>query len=348
MRAPANHRQAFTLVELLVVIAIIGILIALLLPAVQSAREAARRTQCQNNVKQLALACHTYHDVHKFFPPSINYPKTEDPAVSSKFGPNWIILALPFMEQQALYGSFNMAQPISHQSNLVPRGVRLAALACPTEASKHSTPFELAADGPGWARGNYAANACLAFANKGFRNCVGPGTMWGNELYQGVMGANVSLRIGDIGDGTSNTIMLAEVRVGLSPADRRGVWAMSAAGSSSLWGHGSDDAIGPNSCQTDSDNLRGCGVIAQQVGGAPVMQQECMTCCTGCTANDQATTRSMHPGGVFVAMADASVRFISDYVEKGNQWEILNFNDYLTWQRLNASNDGLPLDSGKY
>jgi prepilin-type N-terminal cleavage/methylation domain-containing protein len=347
MRAPANNRQAFTLVELLVVIAIIGILIALLLPAVQSAREAARRTQCQNNVKQLALACHTYHDQHKFFPPSINYPKTEDPAVSTKFGPNWIILALPFMEQQALYGSFKMNQPISHADNLAPRGVRLPALACPTEASRHSTPFEMAGDGGGWARGNYGANGCLAFANKTFRNCVGPGTMWGNELYQGVMGANVSLRIGDIGDGSSNTIMLGELRVGVVSADRRGTWAMSAAGASSLWGHGSDDAIGPNNCLAASDNIRGCSTIISQAGGDFVLQQECMTCCPGCN-NDQATTRSMHPGGVFVAMADSSVRFISDYVEKGNQWEITSFNDYLTWQRLNASNDGLPIDSGKY
>ncbi len=347
MRAPATKRHGFTLVELLVVIAIIGILIALLLPAVQSAREAARRTQCMNNIKQLALACHTYHDQNKFFPPSINYPGNEDPASSSKFGPNWVILVLPFMEQQALYGTFNFAQPISHTTNQVARNVRLAPMVCPTEASRHSTPFEMAVDGGVWARGNYAANACLAFANKSFRNCVGPGTMWGNELYQGVMGANVSLRIGDIGDGSSNTIMLGEVRVGIVPADRRGTWAMSAAGASSLWGHGSDDAIGPNNCLAASDNIRGCGQIISQAGGESVLQQECMTCCSGCN-NDQATTRSMHPGGVFVAMADASGRFISDYVEKGNQWEILNFNDYLTWQRLNASNDGLPLDGGKY
>jgi type II secretory pathway pseudopilin PulG len=334
------------LVELLVVIAIIGILIALLLPAVQSAREAARRTQCLNNIKQLALACHTYHDANKFLPPSIHFPAGEDPERSTQFGPNWVISILPQLEQQALADSFDLNVAISHANNRIARGTELAAMRCPTDAGGHGVKYAITSEGDNWARGNYAANACLGFLSTSFRPCHGASSSyWPGELYQGVMGSNVSLRLGDIGDGTTNTILIGEVRTGLAAVDRRGVWAMGAPGSSSLWGHASDDAIGPNDCQTASDNIGGCQAIIAAVSEA-VMNDECMTCCSGCT-NTQATTRSRHPGGVFVAMSDGSGRFISDHVEKGGTWEIM-LDAFLTWQRLNASNDGLPIDGAKY
>jgi prepilin-type N-terminal cleavage/methylation domain-containing protein len=102
-----RHRSAFTLIELLVVIAIIAILIGLLLPAVQKIREAAARTQCRNNLKQLGLACHNYQDVFKRMPHAVQLHRSvADPArLSQNFGPNWVVLILPYIEQEPLHRS---------------------------------------------------------------------------------------------------------------------------------------------------------------------------------------------------------------------------------------------------
>src|SRR5215211_823513 len=102
-----SRQRAFTLIELLVVIAIIAILIALLVPAVQKVRAAAARTQCQNNIRQLAVALHSYHDVGKSLPPAVMMDASvADPAnYNYNFGPNWVVLILPYIEQAPLYNS---------------------------------------------------------------------------------------------------------------------------------------------------------------------------------------------------------------------------------------------------
>ena len=102
----ARRRSGFTLIELLVVIAIIAILIALLLPAVQQAREAARRSTCKNNLKQLALALHNYHDTHRSFPVGLMRPDS-NPASTQGHGVGWSAMILPFMHQAPLYNSIN-------------------------------------------------------------------------------------------------------------------------------------------------------------------------------------------------------------------------------------------------
>ena len=115
------RKRAFTLVELLVVIAIIGILVALLLPAIQAAREAARRSQCQNNVKQLGVALHNYHDTNKVFPPggidygwSSNMAGSAEPANKLVKNLNGLALLLPYLEQQSLYSQMDFTQCVSH------------------------------------------------------------------------------------------------------------------------------------------------------------------------------------------------------------------------------------------
>src|SRR5688572_27028117 len=136
-------REGFTLVELLVVIAIIGVLVALLLPAVQSAREAARRMQCQNNLKQFGLALHNYHDANMAFPPSSVWKQEAHIAElnSSNLGPNWIIMILPYMEQQSLFDSFDFNFAIPAKENAVPRSTRLAVTLCPSDSGYNTKPF---------------------------------------------------------------------------------------------------------------------------------------------------------------------------------------------------------------
>jgi prepilin-type N-terminal cleavage/methylation domain-containing protein/prepilin-type processing-associated H-X9-DG protein len=127
------HRKAFTLIELLVVIAIIGILVALLLPAIQAAREAGRRASCQNNIRQLALAVHGYHDLHTELPPLYTTGRNAKAALS--FGLetySWRVLVLPNIEEQALYDSINFAEVATHTSNQLPLNHVVNLFLCPS------------------------------------------------------------------------------------------------------------------------------------------------------------------------------------------------------------------------
>ena len=356
MREVTDSRRAagFTLVELLVVITIIGILIALLLPAVQAAREAARRAQCQNNLKQLGLAVLNYEQACRTFPPASVWPPGSDIDAmnNTQLGPTWVVLVLPYLEQQGLYDSFDLDRSITDPVNRQPRGTELAVMKCPSDSHNRTKYAGISGSshsgnhGDNWARGNYGANGSLGAYHTSWRAAAGPTSeRWTSRLSRGIMGANASVTMAEIKDGSSNTILLSELRTGLAAVDRRGVWALTGPGSSSLWMHGSDDAIGPNSCTGASDNILGCAEIVSAVG-QDTLNRECMTCCNGCSST-QGAPRSVHTGGVHACMADGSVRFISNFIEKGTAWDI-DANDFLTWQRLNASADQMPIDASKY
>jgi prepilin-type N-terminal cleavage/methylation domain-containing protein len=144
LRAAKHTRRGFTLIELLVVIAIIGLLIAILLPAVQAAREAARMTQCRNNLKQIGLALHNYHDVNRTLP-------TADPgggsdADSSISMASTFVALLPFMEQAANYQHYNFALPNTDPGNQAVVSQQLSFYLCPTAVTRRSVPFPAAGD----------------------------------------------------------------------------------------------------------------------------------------------------------------------------------------------------------
>src|SRR5688572_33378723 len=174
-------RAAFTLVELLVVIAIIGVLVALLLPAVQAAREAARRAQCQSNIKNVSLALLNYESSKKDFPVGMSFDaalyRTKVQNQLKEYGPNWVIYTLPFLEQQALYSAFNLKLPINNDGagvnptdtrNHTARGAPIQVLLCPSDAY-NQVPYDgkIVFHAANCARGNYMANSGGNFIGAG-------------------------------------------------------------------------------------------------------------------------------------------------------------------------------------
>jgi len=325
-------------VELLVVIAIIGILIALLLPAVQAAREAARQLTCRNNLKQLGLALHGFHGVNQKFPPS---------AIHNSNGglrENWVIKILPFLEHKPLFDQFDLDFEISHPVNEPARSTHLSVMTCPTD-TYNSEPFSGSGHAPtasfndNWARGNYGANGALGYRG----SADSPG--WRSHTRRGVMGVNCSVSIKGIRDGTSHTILLGELRAGVCPQDERGTWAMSNC-ASSLWAHGgvNTDAYGPNCMLENSDDCKGCSRARAAFGGGTALAQRGMGCYPEDLGSSQQGARSLHVGGVNTCFVDGSVHFISDQVQAKPSSD----QDLSVWDRLNASSDGQPLSAGSF
>ena len=322
-------RRAFTLVELLVVIAIIGVLVALLLPAVQAAREAARRQQCLSNMRQLCLGLINYESARGRFPMAFEFPTTANPAVltPAQIGPNWAVRTLPYCEQQAVYNLLDNSvfvtggsagkgpAQMSHANNAPVRKAQLDVFRCPTD-SYNAMPMLMGAGAAAteWARGNYAANAGNGPLLNRADGIFGPTSGgWLEPKRRGVIGPNVAARLKELTDGTTNTILLSEVRAGVTQGDQRGAWALGQAGASVLFWFGTTgDAAGPNVCRENSDDVNG-----PATADLPLLIQECMPDYVQDNWADQATTRSMHADGVNTGMADGSAHFISNSVDVG-------------------------------
>ncbi len=227
-----RRMRGFTLVELLVVIAIIGVLIALLLPAVQQAREAARRMQCSNQLKQLGLAMHNYHDTYQVFPPgSVNLSTT---SAANQNLTNWAIAILPYIEQAALYEQYDHSVHNSHASNEDVLKTILPAMLCPSDVGSEVlvTPSQLV--GTDIAPGSYKGNIGRRFrgANGYFDYPPYAGTYTAAERasigplhVSGVNGLTCE-RFATITDGSTNTLLIGEYHTKTRP-DCKTFWASS-------------------------------------------------------------------------------------------------------------------------
>ncbi|WP_175517700.1 DUF1559 domain-containing protein [Planctomicrobium piriforme] len=208
----STSRRGFTLLELLVVFAIISILIALLLPAVQQCREAARRSQCKNNFKQLALACHNYHTAHRTFPPGwIGVTAgAADPLGESGFG--WGTLLLPYIDQHSLAQKINVREPIDGLVNAAVINTSLTTFICPTA---NSDAVLFAKDRNGLAIELGRSDYVGVFGTDDILACTHlpgtrPVTLKGQCLGNGVFSHNSRVTMTDVVDGSSQTLFLGE------------------------------------------------------------------------------------------------------------------------------------------
>lgn len=363
VRRGRGASSGFTLVELLVVIAIIGILVALLLPAVQAARESARRSQCVSNMKNVGLALHNYHDTFGGFPSAVTRHADNQVAANTvdldigKFRQawkNWAIEVLPFIEESALADSFvwedNAGTPVYLRDDLnrTGRSTRVSVLQCPSDAALDQFFSHLGA-GDNYARGSYGLNAFQFWPpHHSFKQTTIDALGWSNRLARGMGGVSgakkQSMSIAKITDGTSKTIMVAEMRTGLAEVDSRGVWALGLCGSNYHCRHANNFSPGPNGCPSSDDTFL-AQLIINEVGEER-LSAECMDVWSGSQVSAQSAVRSSHPGGVICAMADGSARFIGDFVESGfigatDSYSTYYPDDFGVWQRLNHSMDEL-------
>ncbi len=283
-------KTGFTLVELLVVIAIIGILVALLLPAIQAAREAARRSECLNNLKQIGVAMHNYHDTFKVYP----YGYIESPTTLHR-RTTWFQEIWPFVEQGALY-------------DLYMEDTRLWVMDVdPAVRDQDIEAFQCPSDGNQPAKG---ASGGFRSGASGFQGsyvvCSGKGIMYyGTADLGGMFYRRSRITFADILDGTSNTLMASE---GIVRGTATGGWG----GAGGYWGGAPHGGYGFTTLETPNSP------IADRVYSCKSTTWPNAPCAsTGGTNDHRNFARSYHPGGVNAVLADASVRFITDSINLG-------------------------------
>ncbi|MFI4875313.1 MAG: DUF1559 domain-containing protein [Blastopirellula sp. JB062] len=280
-RVPQRRSFGFTLVELLVVIAIIGVLIALLLPAVQQAREAARRMSCSNNLKQLGLALHNYHDTHLVFP----YGRSGAPEGSTISNPQvyrsqtGLTALLPYIEQTAIYDTIDFSAGLGDLSNRGKYQPRIEAYLCPSNPQDEGTSYTGSIDGSDDAWGTHY----VPVAHSG-RDGTEARDQVSSIGYSkdGLFYLNSKNGFRDVVDGTSNTLAIAE-SVGNKPGSHR-LWC---------WGVYSGGMATSSGINANFPLLSGWAFSGDDFNGPS----------------------SYHPGGCLATLADGSVRFIPETIQ---------------------------------
>ena len=319
-------RRAFTLVELLVVIAIIGVLIGLILPAVQKIRETASRMKCSNNLKQLALACHSYHDIHGSFPPGglvlPNGPGWGNIDWASNKG-TWLVHSLPFMELDNLYNQIpNLNLPhfdsigTAEQAGVLPKVISM--FRCPSDGTYLNEPFSNydGCLGPQCLDDKCGYNPFAQYCNQpawGYTTSAGDGETSDAQRVRGIfsrLGARISFA--SVTDGTSNTFLLGEGIPAQCGHHLSNPWY-------SVYANPLLSTIIPINYPIDEKDRSWCG--ANSAGLAHTL------------SNNEVSFgfKSRHPLGANFAMVDGSVHFIQQSI------------DHRTYQLLGCRNDGQPV-----
>jgi prepilin-type N-terminal cleavage/methylation domain-containing protein/prepilin-type processing-associated H-X9-DG protein len=334
--SPEGMKRAFTLIELLVVIAIIAILVGLLLPAVQAAREAARRIQCTNNLKQIALAANNYHDTILVLPPGAS---TAPSNVSS------IVFLLPYLEQKVVYDAFNFLwDSTTNPTNFTARNLQVSGFLCPSDPSSgyYQEANPPAGQQPGtMGKSNYFGN--LGAHGWSYDQFVSKASK--DPALCGVFSFQSSTRLRDLTDGTSNTVFYAEIKRGAAPGDNAldaavvspGIWTSTNPATNPF------DFNPPSACSTPLLNYNYTGLKYQMGSFLTALYTHTVPpnyrgqdCFSLDLTQGHLAARSSHPGGVNVAMADGSVRFIRDTIALP------------TWKALGTRSGGEIIDAGSY
>ncbi|NLS96550.1 MAG: DUF1559 domain-containing protein [Planctomycetaceae bacterium] len=338
MRRSHSSRTGFTLVELLVVIAIIGILIALLLPAVQAAREAARRSQCTNNAKQIALACHNYADSFKTFPPRAVWGYEIGTPPYRHYHHTWLTMVLPFMEQQGLYDSVDFQLPAWGQPHVQQV---VAGLLCPSDVgyNKPSQTHNLAwtnyagCEGFDWWEARNVGTPYLPVASR-----VRPLFSCENDPALGSGGRRPeAYDTADIVDGTSNTVLAVEITsygfINTGGLDKMGdgvpINSANTYTCAAFVDVTTDGAIGAGPW-TKADGS-GQGTWIYQWGVGTAMRGPIFMIRGGLNSHPYGCN-SLHPGGANFALCDGSVRFTAETL------------DYATFNYLCSMADRRPIE----
>ncbi len=279
-------RRGFTLVELLVVIAIIGILVALLLPAIQAAREAARRAQCLNNLKQLGVALHNYHDALLVFPAGHTLHHAA-PGYGDRF--TWPVALWPYLEQEALYSQMDFRSDFGscYTWNTPIMMTALASFQCPSDGDSafgHSCRV----------RNSYVSNTGIGYLRKQLPAAHQPGVFQQNKY----------LKMRDITDGTSTTVGICEIIKVREGYDYRGTWSY------------------PEGCHYQHDRTPNTRIPDEVRNGmcpnadANHPEAPCiMTYTDHVTRRILLSARSRHPGGVQAMLMDGSAKFVSNSID---------------------------------